>query len=166
MQIELPSPEFKPKQTGFELRLIFLYNFLVGVPIIGILGILRLGENLTPPISIKGTWNVEISPQTMMPQPCDSPLIHSEAPVLTISQSGPHLLLTFNDQESTTLMGEIHGTTLAADNASDDNPATTDIEATVDLQTEPGRLQGVLESPRCSLPTTITFTATRQTDEG
>jgi hypothetical protein len=37
-------------------KLIVAYVLLVGVPLLGLLGIVRAGQHLTPPISVGGTW--------------------------------------------------------------------------------------------------------------
>ena len=36
-----------------------LYIVLVGLPVLGVLGVLRLGERITPPAAIGGEWRVE-----------------------------------------------------------------------------------------------------------
>lgn len=151
------------------MRLILLYLFLVGMPILGVLAILRLGENLTPPVSVGGAWNIEISSQTGDNLACSNPLMSSQQPILTISQSGPRLLLIFNDPARTTLIGEIHEATITARtpghgaNATADETARLYLEARVDRQTEPDRLQGTFAfSSQCSLQTMMSFTALRQ----
>ncbi len=153
------------------MKSIFLYAFLVGVPILGLLGILRLGEGLTPPVSVGGAWSVEVSSQTVVDDSaCGNSLIHSDQPVLSISQSGPRLLLTFNNAEKTTLAGEIHDVTITAGvgpesaptaaKASDDDVGAIHLEASLDRQTEPDRLLGALTLTECH--TTAPFTAVRQ----
>ena len=152
----------------------FLYFLLVGIPILGIWGTLRFGENLRPPVSVGGTWRIELSSQAGADASCGQPPIRSDQPVLTISQSGPHLLLTFNDPKKTSLIGEIHAMTITAElpghspiavaDASDEDAATTYLEASVDRQAEPNRLRGVLTFTQCSLRTRLPFTALRQHD--
>jgi hypothetical protein len=157
------------------MKWVGLYLALVGIPILGVLGILRLGENLTPPISVGGAWSVEVSPPIAGDPACGNPLIQSLPPVLTISQSGPHLQLTLNDPERTTLAGEIRGETVTAEavvsgtgneaHASED-AAPTSLAASVDRQADPSRLRGVLITTRCSLRTEMPFTAVRQPGGG
>jgi hypothetical protein len=35
------------------------YTLLVGLPLLGLAGVLRSGRNITAPISIDGTWKIE-----------------------------------------------------------------------------------------------------------
>jgi hypothetical protein len=158
------------------MRFVWLYAFAMGVPILGIVGVLHLGETLTPPVSVGGMWRIELSLPAAGDSACGSPFSHSEQPVLTISQSGPHLLLAFNDQAGTTLRGEIRGQTMAAEsigpgiiagaNGRGEETAPTHLEARVDRQAEPDRLSGVLGSAQCSSQTGIPFTAMRQPGTG
>jgi hypothetical protein len=159
------------------MKLVFLYLSLVAIPLAGVVGILRLGETLTPPTSIGGAWRIEANPPEAGEPACGLSLsLWVQQPVLTISQSGSHLLLTLNNQQSTTLVGEIEGATVVADesvsrrraqaNAAEAQAAAAHLEASVDRQAEPGRLQGVLTTTQCSRRTVIPFTAIRQPDPG
>jgi hypothetical protein len=158
------------------MRLALLYLSLVGLPILGVLGILRLGEALMPPVSIGGAWNIEVNPRDVDDSACGDLLSAPVPPFLTISQSGPHLRLSLNNHERTTFVGEIHGGTVTADetrsttvaeaNAAEVDPAAAHIEASVDRQAEPSRLRGILTTTHCSQRTEISFSAVRQPDQG
>lgn len=41
------------------MRFFLVYALLVCVPVLALLGVLRQGERLTPPISVGGEWTVE-----------------------------------------------------------------------------------------------------------
>ncbi len=41
------------------MKSVLLYLILVGVPVLGVLGVLRLGEQIVPPAAIGGRWQVE-----------------------------------------------------------------------------------------------------------
>lgn len=158
------------------MKLVLVYLFLVGMPLAGVIGILRIGETLTPPIAVGGVWRLEVSPPAGDEPACDDPLLQSTPPVLTISQSGPHLRLSFNDAGRTTLVGEIRGETVTAEavgagsvaeaNASEGAAVSTSLEARIDPQTAPGRLRGVLTSTQCSRRIEQPFTALRLPAEG
>ena len=95
-------------------RLIVAYIFLVGLPLLGLIGILHGGQRLQAPISVAGNWNInaDLSPWSGMP--CGDLLGSGKPPLLTISQSGDRLVLAFNNSQATRLAGSIRGTALAA----------------------------------------------------
>jgi hypothetical protein len=152
------------------MRLIPLYILLIGAPALGVLGLLRMGRDLTPPISIKGTWTTEIVPQASGEQPCEEALRFNHK-TLTISQSGLYLLLKFDDEKGTALAGQIQNTAVTAearhrstDAASAQNDAAAiSLQATLDRQQlEPERLRGELTLDGCPPGIKVAFIATRQ----
>jgi hypothetical protein len=155
------------------MRLVLLYLSLVGVPIAGILGILHVGERLTPPIAVGGAWIVEVeAPATGVPA-CNTALWQAQEPILTISQSGPHLQLTLSHEDRITFLGEIREgrvtaeaeVTRAAANIPEDR-ASAHLEAWVDHQAQPMRLRGVLTMIQCAARTDMPFVAVRQLGGG
>jgi hypothetical protein len=158
------------------MRLAVLYLTLVALPTLGVWGILRVGETLTPPTSVSGVWRLEANPSDATDATCGYLLRPAAQASLTISQSGPHLLLTLNNQDSTTLVGRIDGEEITAEAAaassravgggSEAASASTHLEARVDRQAEATRLQGSLTTTQCSLRTVVPFVAVRQSDPG
>jgi hypothetical protein len=138
------------------MKSIFLYVLLVGVPVLAVLGVLRVGQQLRSPIFVGGTWNVERSPKTGAASKCSESFILSDRTVLTISQSGSRLLLTLDNENRTTLTGEIRNTTITAttarlvSNASLDaqgrSDASIQIHATVEEGSGSERLLGLRTS--------------------
>ncbi len=148
------------------LRAILLYLLLVGTPVLGILGLLRVGQSLTPPISMRGTWTVQLSLQTADSTSCASAVSGSDQAVLAISQSGPQLQLILKGKEWIALAGEIHDTTVTAEGPSASAGAgassSIHLNARVDRQAKPNRLLGQITFPNCPSHIAMAFTATRQ----
>jgi hypothetical protein len=145
------------------MRIILHYLVLVGVPVLGVLGLLQVGERLTAPVSVGGTWSAEIDEQTVDDPACGGLSSWSEPVILTISQSGPNLLLTINNQEKISMAGQIKGMKISARGAvhsSADVTTEIHLEATVDRQAEPDGLLGELTINNCLTPAPLT--ATRQ----
>jgi hypothetical protein len=86
------------------------YLLLVGIPALGLLGILEAGRRIPAPLSITGDWNVEFDPATH----CANALAGLRQPALNISQSGTQALITWNDGHAATLEATIDGATLTA----------------------------------------------------
>jgi len=152
------------------MRSIFLYVFLIGAPALGVLGLLRMGRDLTPPISIKGTWTTEVAPQAPGEQPCEEALRFNHK-TLTISQSGLYLLLKFDDEKGTTLDGQIQNTTITAEArhrsaaaaSAQADAAAISIHASLDRQQlEPERLRGEFTLDGCPPGIKVAFIATRK----
>jgi hypothetical protein len=145
------------------MRTVATYVFLVGLPVLGVLLILRLGQNLTPPVSVGGSWQIEPATQITGEAGCSTVWESLEQLTLTISQSGPNFVLTVDTNPPVSLAGVITDTflTATADQTGDQFSApVTHLEATLDRQVEPDRLSGSLSVSGCS--TTLPFTALRQ----
>jgi hypothetical protein len=92
----------------------------------------------------------------------------SDPLILTVSQSGPHLILTFGDDHRVELVGDINGEVVSGESSS----ATTAIDresrpaihlrAILDRQSGSDRLHGVLTFPNCIAGSELLFTATRK----
>jgi len=145
------------------MRSIFLYVLLVGIPVIAVSGVLRVGQRLRPPIFVGGTWNVEWSDIGAV-SACGESLIRSDRTVLTISQSGSRLLLTLDDENRTTLQGEISNTTITATTAVPGPTELLDghmrgnalihVQAAVERESGSERLLGALTFDDCPLSMT------------
>ena len=152
------------------IRVALLYLSLVGLPVLGILGLLQVGQTLSAPISLAGTWNAQLNPDSestaaksgLLPQPM----------VLTITQSGPDVILVFDDNQQTTLVGKIQGATIdatalrhertTATYAADFRNTPSSFRASIDWQAEPRRLVGVLVVDRGRLHAEVPIVAVRK----
>jgi len=153
------------------MKPILLYLVLVGLPILGIFALLRAGQKLSAPISLAGTWNARLNLETPPDSSVREVPIHPGPAVLSITQSGPHVFLTFDDLQKTTLVGKVQDLTIDASfipasggPTNTSGPATTAIyfHGRVDRQTEPDRLLGVITFERGSERSKVAVIASRQ----
>jgi len=140
------------------MKSVLNYLILVGLPVCGVLLILRAGQSLKAPSSIGGAWAVEVS----APLGCGASAMGSEPPVLIIAQSGPHLNLTLNSNPPTILSGVIEAAQVTASQTegASQSAAPVYLEATLDSQAVPDQLSGQITLAGCS--TSLPFTATRR----
>ncbi len=95
-------------------RLVFSYVLLVGIPVLGVMGVLGAGRHLTPPISVAGNWDFRIDPTASQAESCLADLGFTHSNVFSISQSGRYLTLKINNQPGATLIGDLRGKLVAA----------------------------------------------------
>jgi hypothetical protein len=147
------------------MKILLLYFVLVGVPVVGIYGIVCLGQDLKPPMSVGGEWTVELTPRTADMLPCKD--FSSESLILKVTQTGRHLVLTLNDPSATRLSGEVNFETLTARSVEQTEPTpgtpgmTSSIQLHADIHRQPGldRLSGTLTFANCP---ELSFTAIRR----
>jgi hypothetical protein len=89
---------------------VITYLLMVGVPILGLLGILEAGRRITAPPAIGGDWRVAFDPAAN----CASGIAGLGQPALSISQSGTEALVTLNDGRGTVFPASLNGATLRA----------------------------------------------------
>src|SRR5689334_5282388 len=90
------------------------YILLVGLPLLGLAGVLRTGWSLVAPISIDGNWKIQGDASRITGQPCSKTLTALLNSSLAISQSGRSLALTFNTPSKIPASGSLDGTSLKA----------------------------------------------------
>jgi hypothetical protein len=140
----------------------------VALPVLGLVGILKSGRNLKAPLSVDGNWKMEIQPNHLSSAPCGSLFSTVSSAPLSISQSGNHLLVSFNGGAKTTA-GTIDGKTINASFAGTDHSASADcsdkawtLTATLDPQAEPKTLSGRLAVEGCPTCAPLEFRSIRQ----
>ncbi len=151
-------------------KLILSYICLVGIPLLGLIGIVRAGQRLQAPISVGGIWNVEADFSPLSGKPCGDALGSGKQPLLSISQSGDRVLLTLNNPQATALAGTIHGSALAAGNEDAGDPVggqctaaqAIGVSAAVTEDGEERALTGVFKLISCPECAPVSFHATRQ----
>lgn len=152
------------------MKAVLLYFILVGPPIAGIYGIVCLGHDLKPPMSVAGAWNVELTSRTADTSSCEGFIVPSKSLILTITQTGPHLDLTLNDQSATRLSGEVSLERLTAKSleqieTTPGAPAITSLiqlQANIDRQPGLDRLSGTLTFANCPAGSEFSFAAIRR----
>lgn len=93
---------------------VIAYIILVGLPLAGLVGVLRSGRSLTAPISIDGTWKVEADTSHLDPASCSQAVTSLSNSSLVISQSGKSLLLTFSNGPKGSSAGVLDGKNMSA----------------------------------------------------
>jgi hypothetical protein len=139
------------------------YILLVGLPLLGLAGVLKAGRALQAPISVDGTWTVETNTATL----CGQSLQKS---ALTVSQSGKGLVVSLNDGLNSTGTGTLAGTTMdatfpfsatAAEHCGSD--ARLALNAAIDPKAEPLTMLGTISVPGCPSCPEVSYRAVRQT---
>lgn len=150
------------------MKAVLLYVALVGLPVLGVVGILRLGRGLTAPPDIGGTWRAGLSPAAQLVPPCVE--LSSESSAFDVAQSGRHVGLTLNDAARTRLAASLEGERLwgraerlpllgTARNACPEAP----LELAADVSFEGGapHLVGHLWAGGCAACAPVSFRAER-----
>src|SRR5690349_13390061 len=128
------------------MKALLAYVLMVGLPVAGILGILRAGEGLAAPAAVHGTWR--LASVSVDGGPCAALAGLREGTMVEVEQSGPHLTARVADGGAR-LSGAIDGDCVSAsassssDVSSDDDGcregAPLSLEATVEAGARPGR---------------------------
>jgi hypothetical protein len=148
---------------------VMAYILLVGLPLLGLAGVLRSGRSLVAPISVDGVWRIEPDTSHLIVQACAKSAAALSASSVVISQSGKSLVLAFNNAAKTVASGTLDGANLKvslAPSRDSSSEAGCDqgvvLAATVDPKTEPRALTGVLSVAGCPSCAPIEFHALRQ----
>jgi len=96
-----------------------LYPLLVGVPLLGLLGILRLGNDLVAPRSIGGEWDLSFvaPPAAAATGGCVWSAFGNQPPSFLISQSGTKAVVSFRDRSGTEMSITIDGDVITGSSA-------------------------------------------------
>ena len=142
-------------------RFVVAYILLVGLPLVGLAGVLKTGRHLTAPISVDGTWKVEAT-ASHASTPCDQAIASLLSSNLIVSQSGRSLELTLGEGNKIDFPGQLEGDNITASlmpglGCRDDQPVT--LTASVDAKSEPKGLAGTLKCASCP---PLEFHAVRQ----
>lgn len=162
---------------------VIAYVLLVGLPLLGLVGILKSGRGLTAPFSVDGAWKIESAAGRLPASPCGNFLSSVSAAPLSISQSGKSLVVTFSGGTKTTT-GTLDGKTLQAQFAGTDRSredrssadrsgadqsgaavcgdGSLSLTATFDPLAEPRTLSGTLTVEGCGSCAPLEFHAVRQ----
>ncbi len=144
------------------------YVFLVALPIIGLVGILRSGRSLKAPTSVDGVWNIQAAATKGTMPSCVSALgLDLDTPV-TISQSGKNFAINAGKTGGTGLIEgkklqaslRPAGTLLPAPNCGGDGSVL--LTATVEAKASPRVLSGALSVAGCPSCESVEFHAVKQ----
>jgi hypothetical protein len=150
---------------------ILAYVLLVGLPLVGLVGVLKSGRSLTAPISVDGLWRLQADPIQLSNLPCGKALINDPETGLAISQSGKNFTLSFSNGPKSIASGVLEGTTLKAsvvpsatwsEDAGCGDGRELSLVATVDAKANPRSLAGVFSVNHCPACAPVAFHAIRQ----
>jgi hypothetical protein len=151
---------------------ILAYIFLVGLPVVGLVGILKSGHKLTAPISVDGLWQLQADPAKLTALPCGKTLAETPDTALAISQSGKNFTLSISNGPKSIASGTLDGSKLKAsivpsppwsEEAGCGNGRELSLVATVDPKADPRSLVGLLSVNNCPSCGSVEFHAVRQT---
>jgi hypothetical protein len=149
---------------------VLAYVLLVGLPLVGLLGILKSGRSLTAPISVDGAWQLQVDPAQLAALPCGKTLAENAASdSILISQSGKSLTVSLpqGPKSSGLLQGNrLEGLVVAsATSAAEPDCARArefSLVATVDPRATPRSMDGTLSIDHCPSCPSVTFHGIRQ----
>lgn len=142
---------------------VLAYVFLVALPVLGLVGILKRGRSLSAPFSVDGIWKIESG--NLPASTCGNFLTAVSNSPLSISQSGKSLLVTLVVTLSggtKTGSGTLEGKTIKAQFAGASFTGTEksgtaecgdgalNLTATLDPAAEPRTLSGTLSVEGCA----------------
>ncbi|MHB8218679.1 MAG: hypothetical protein ACYDDS_21615 [Candidatus Sulfotelmatobacter sp.] len=150
---------------------VIAYILLVGLPLLGLAGVLRFGHGLSAPISVSGVWKLGAEGAPLVDGKCGKGLASLQGALLTISQSGKELIVSVNNESLAIGSGVMEGTTLMATlplletptkepTCGSDNGIT--LTATVDPKLEPRSMQGTFSLRECDSCARMKYRAVRQ----
>jgi hypothetical protein len=153
---------------------IIAYIFLVVLPAIGLVGVLRAGRNISPPRSVDGTWTIQTDFDPLSSSGCLKSLGPIRQTDFIISQSGKSLTITFGDEGKGTGSGTIEGNRFVASiqspKASADaecgNDGTLALDAALEQKAAPQFFEGSLSARGCPSCTPLQFRAVRLEPDG
>jgi len=146
------------------------YASLVGIPLLGLIGIVHGGRRLRAPLSVGGNWNLRADFTPWAGKTCGNLLSVTRQPAFSISQSGTILVLALNNAQATAFRGTIQGTelTAGAEDPSAGGDAACDPEEAIHLNAvvkktgAQATLTGTLKLNSCATCAPVAFEAVRQ----
>lgn len=85
------------------------YVLVVGGPLLGLLGVLRLGQGIRAPMAVHGAWVFQVADPGASPPRCVRYLLSEGDSALRITQSGAQLAATLGPEQNVALRGALTG---------------------------------------------------------
>jgi hypothetical protein len=156
---------------------VIAYVLLVGLPLLGLVGVLRSGRGLSAPFSVDGAWKIEPGTSRPSASPCANFFTSVSNAPLSISQSGKSLVVILSGVKTAT--GTLDGKIIKAqfavaaksggDKSGEDRSSVAqcgdgglNLTATLDPMTAPRTLSGTLSVEGCASCAPLEFRAVRQ----
>ena len=150
---------------------VIAYCFLVILPILGFMEVLKKGEGMSAPPSVAGTWKLEANAVELATLLCGKSTPAIQESFVTISQSGRNLVLALNSEPAASGPGVIEGSIIKGSLiALPEGPnqlacvsgRLLTLNATVDARVGLRSLAGELSLDACSSCMALDFHAARQ----
>jgi hypothetical protein len=146
---------------------VIAYILLVGLPIAGLLGVLKTGRHLAAPVSVDGNWKVRATADAAASSACFQSISWLQDSPLAISQSGPGLVLSWNGVTKPTAPGSLDGNAIKASIPTGSasgacGGGNLTLLATVDPKSEPRSMKGTITVDGCSSCATLDVHGVRQ----
>jgi hypothetical protein len=146
------------------------YCFLVILPVLGFLGVLQQGHGMSAPLSVEGTWRLQVNEAELARLFCEEPTAGKQDSRVTISQSGKNLMLEWYGRTGAGGSGVIEGRTVTATLLPSQAVPTTScaagrwltLNAMVETHDNRRSLAGKLSAEACPNCVVLEFRATRQ----
>jgi hypothetical protein len=150
-------------------KLVVAYIFLVGLPLLVLVEVLKMGGTLAAPISVDGVWRMETRASHLLDLPCGNLLSSVTNGPVSISQSGKNLVLTLNGGSKATAT-VLEGKTIKAwfapmgsfNEAGCSGDRIFTLTATLDPKSDPRTLSGTLSVDGCAPCVPVEFRAVSQ----
>ena len=151
------------------MRHLLSYVLFVGIPLAGLLGVLRVGQGVEAPRAVHGSWAVQ--PMAASGRVCTRYLLSDADSTLTISQSGRQLSAALGPRGEVALRGVLTGDRLSLEGVI--QPGATPrhvgcaagdtlwLSARIAAAGETRRLHARLWSSACADCSPVGFTAAR-----
>lgn len=99
----------------FNRRVVLDYLVLVGLPFLGIAGVLHLGEGAASQPAVAGLWHLDADLNANKDTPCATRLARFQKPDMLISQSGLFLEISLYNAPGDHLVGRLEGSRFSAE---------------------------------------------------
>lgn len=140
------------------------YIFLVGLPLLALVGVLRSGRHISAPYSVDGAWNIETDTQALNSFSCQPVSVLLRSP-LVISQSGTTLQVSFG-RSGAPALGTLDGKTINASMPAEPSQICGNghivLSAALDPRSQPRSLTGSISLSDCRNCGPLPFKATKQ----
>lgn len=92
------------------MRHLLAYLLVVGGPLLGLLGVLRLGQDIRAPMAVHGAYVIRVAEaDSVTPSSCLRYLFSGTDSTLQITQSGAQLVATLGPEKNVALRGALIG---------------------------------------------------------
>ena len=137
------------------------YIFLVGVPLLALVGVLEAGRKLVAPPAVDGPWVVDADFRSLAPSPCGALFGTLRQPVLLISQSGTHFDFALNAATRLSGEGALQGPDLTASGGVTACSVPQNFLVTASVSGQPAArvLNGKISLPSCADCAPVAFHA-------